>query len=319
MNLHSFSKHHIKVIEEAKLADYTTFRLGGPCKGLIDAQTPEELIEAVKHLAEEGHEYILIGGGSNLVVSDAGLNCYVIRYASTSTLIDRKDAALAVSAATSLDDLALYAAENGLEGINYCSGIPGTVGGAVVGNAGAFGKQIGDVLEQATLLSRQGKLKRVKQKHLGLSYRHSNLKKSDDIVVDVTLKLKAGDKQVLLEEREGFLKLRRQKHPDLSKEPCAGSFFRNVEATSSADIRQAAGWFLDQAGAKALTHGGAYVFDKHANIIIKGEGTSAQDVYELSQKMSTLIKNVYNLDLVREVRFVGKIPGMPNEVETLIW
>ena len=297
------------LIKNAPLSDYTTFRLGGPCKGLIQCETPEELIEAVKDLAASNKDFILIGGGSNLVVSDDGLDCYVIRYFSESPRIAEDENTLTVSGSTILDDLVVFAAEIGLSGINTCSGIPGTVGGAVVGNAGAFGKQIGDVLVSARLLEKDGALTEVGASELEFSYRHSSLKETHDIVVDATLKLDEAETADLLKEREEILKTRADKHPDLSKEPCAGSFFRNIEPTSKAGRRQAAGWFLDQAGGKKLKSGGAYIYDKHANIIIKGKNASAKDVFDLSNQMAALAKKEFNLDLVREVRFVGKIDG----------
>jgi len=308
-----------KLHKHAKLSDYTTFRLGGACRFLIECETPQDLIDTVLELNKSKSEFILIGGGSNLVVSDEGLNCHVIRYFSKAPLIVENEAEMTVTGSTILDDLVIFAAEIGLFGINTCSGIPGTVGGAVVGNAGAFGKQIGDVVVKATLLSKDGTVKEVTGKDLGFTYRHSKLKETDEIVVDVTLSLNEADAAELLKEREDILALRHEKHPDLSKEPCAGSFFRNIEPTSKAGARQAAGWFLEQAGGKSLKAGGAYIYPKHANIIIKGKSASAKDVFDLSQKMAQLAKEKFNLDLVREVRFVGKIDGMPDEVKTLIW
>ena len=154
---------------------------------------------------------------------------------------------------------------------------------------------------------------------LGFKYRYSDLKCSNDIVVEATLELKSGDKDALLKEREEILQTRKEKHPDLTKEPCAGSFFRNIEPTSAAGKREAAGWFLDQAGGKELKAGGAYIFDKHANIIIKGDHCTAKDVFDLSQKMAALAKDKHDLELVREVRFVGNIPDKPGDTTDIIW
>ncbi|HLF18456.1 MAG TPA: UDP-N-acetylmuramate dehydrogenase [Candidatus Omnitrophota bacterium] len=308
-----------EIIKNARLSDYTTFRLGGACKGLINCETPRQLIDAVKELYAKKEKFILIGGGSNLVVADEGLDCHVIRYFSKTPYIEEGDNSLTVSGSTILDDLAVFAAELGYEGINTCSGIPGTVGGAVVGNAGAFGKQIGDMVKSVSLLSSSGTLRTAQAKECGFSYRHSKLKETGDIVVDVTLSFKEGDPAELLKEREGILKTRHEKHPDLAQEPCAGSFFRNIEPTSKAGKRQATGWFLEQAGGKSLKSGGAYIFPKHANIIIKRKNGTAKDVFELHKMMAALAKEKFNLDLIREVRFVGKIHGMPKSVKSIIW
>ncbi len=312
-------KLKIPVKYKEPLRLYTTFQLGGPCRGLITCQTPEQIEQAVDDLNRQTLPFILIGGGSNIVVADNGIDCFVLRYVSETPLINRDGNDLIVSGSTILDHLVQYALEQGLEGINYASGIPGTVGGAVVGNAGAFGKQIGDVVKQVTLLTRQGKKKTVGPEALGFSYRDSNIKQSGDMVLSVRLALKPGDKNKLLEERKETLAIRHEKHPDLATEPCAGSFFRNIEPTSKAGKRQATGWFLEQAGGKDLRHGGAYIFSKHANIIVKGKDCKAQDVYELSRKMAKLAKDAFNLDLVREVRFVGLFTDMPPDAQDVVW
>lgn len=290
----------------ALLSAYTTFQLGGPCKALIECATPDELIQIVQELNKEGMSFLLIGGGSNLVVSDDGLNTTVIRYVSSSPLIERHGNDIIVSASTILDDLAIFCLEDGLNGLNFTTGIPGTVGGAVVGNAGAWGQQVGDVLKSALILDHQGHTKTIGPADFGFTYRHSHLKDTHDIVVSVTFTLKPSDPIVLAQERAEILKKRAEKHPCVSTQPCAGSFFRNIEPTSKAERRQAAGWFLEEAGGKQLKVGGAYVFDKHANIIIKGPSATAQDVHDLHLKMIEIVKEKFGLELSREVRFAGK-------------
>lgn len=298
-------KRNIK--PNARLEDYTTFRLGGPCRALIPCETPEQLESAVKYLVKENYPFILIGGGSNLVVSDDGLDCFVVRFVSARPIIRREGNDLIVAGSTNLDALALYSANECLEGLIYTSGIPGTVGGAVVGNAGAFGKQVGDVLKSATVISRKGEKKELKPAELGFRYRHSGLKETGDIVIEVRFALTPGNKDALLKERQELLNIRHEKHPDLKIYPCAGSFFRNVEPTSKAGKRQAAGWFLEEAGGKNLRVGGAVIFEKHANIIVKAQGCKAQDVLELSKQMVKIVNEKFKFQLEREVRFVGKI------------
>jgi len=294
-------------LDQSPLSSYTTFQLGGSSKGILHVQTPEQLISVVNYLKEHQLPFILIGGGSNLVVSDEGVNCYVIRYLSDEPLIEQDDLSLKVSGSTKLDDLVAYAQNKGMKGINFASGIPGAIGGAVIGNAGAFGKQIGDILKSATLLSFDGSTRVVCNEECEFVYRHSILKETGEIVVSVCLSFQEGDIQELTNERAEILKLRASKHPHLSTHPCAGSFFRNVEPTSKAGKRQAAGWFLEQAGGKSLAQGGALIFDRHANIIVKGEKCTAVDVLNLSEQMRQIVKGEFSIDLVREVRFVGQI------------
>lgn len=313
-------KSNIDIVPSALLSDYTTFRLGGQCQALLKCQTPEELTTVVKLLINHHKKFILIGGGSNLVVSDQGVDCYVIRYLSDSPIVERNKTTLTVSGSTVLDDLVIYAAEHGLQGINYCSGIPGTVGGAVVGNAGAFGKQVGDIVKSVTLIDKTGQIKTVTSDKLGFAYRHSHLKETSDIVISVQLNMSSGSTDELQKERHDILAIRKEKHPDLKQYPCAGSFFRNIEPTSKAGKRQAAGWFLEEAGGKTLQEGGAKIFSKHANIIIKSENCTAEDVLNLSQKMQDVVKNKFDLELVREVRFVGPFKNKPtDEYNTVIW
>jgi UDP-N-acetylmuramate dehydrogenase len=297
-----------------KLSDYTTFKLGGPCLRLIECASPDELTPTIQELKKERAPFLLIGGGSNLVVSDHGLDLTVIRYVSPTPIIERHGHDVTVSASTILGDLALFCVDEGLEGLNYTTGIPGTVGGAVVGNAGAWGKQVGDVLKSAVILDAQGHPKMVGPDYFAFSYRHSKLKETDEIVVSLTFALTPGDPVALAQERAEIFKKRAEKHPS-TDQPCAGSFFRNIEPTSKAERRQASGWFLEEAGAKNLKVGGAYVFEKHANIIIKGPQASAQDVHDLHLKMIDAVKEKFGLQLVREVRFVGKFSNTSESKE----
>ena len=189
----------------------------------------------------------------------------------------------------------------------------------MVGNAGAWGKQVGDVLKSATILDNQGEIKTVGPDYFAFTYRHSQLKETEEIIVTITFALTPGDPIALATERAEILKKRAEKHPDLKTQPCAGSFFRNIEPTSKAERRQASGWFLEEAGAKDLKSGGAIVFDKHANIIIKGPGASAQDVHDLHLKMIEAVKEKFNLQLVREVRFVGKFNNTLQKNQEGFW
>ncbi len=310
---------NLTVKNNAALSDYTTFRLGGPCPSLISCQTAVQLEAVVLRLIKSKEPFILIGSGSNLVVSDEGLSCTVVRYVSPTPFVQKDGTDLIVSGSTLLDDLAKVALDFSLEGINYASGIPGTIGGAIVGNAGAFGKQVGDYLKSVCVITKTGIKKEVDLSYLGFSYRHSKLKETGDIVLWARFGFKDGNKTELARERGEILKIRHEKHPDLETQPCAGSFFRNVEPTSKAERRQATGFFLEEAGGKDLHVGGAVIFDKHANIIIKSNGCTAQNVHDLSLKMAALVKDKFGIELVREVRFVGQFLGKPYEAREIIW
>ena len=305
MNESLLSKESLEVAQNALLRDFTTFRLGGPCRRLIACETARQLEVAVGELAAAGEKFLLIGGGSNLLVSDEGLDVTVIRYYSEKPAVHRHGEILEVDCSMLLDDLAVFAVEHGLDGLVYASGIPGTVGGAIAGNAGAFGKQIGDRTESVLLMDHSGRKRWQSGKDLGFAYRHSRLQNGGEIVATAILKLESGDPSELKKQRAEILDLRRQKHPDWRKQPTAGSFFKNVEPTSAAERRQAAGWFLEQAGAKSMRVGGARIFEKHANIIVTDGDCRAQDVLDLSRQMAAAVKAKFGFELVPEVRVLG--------------
>lgn len=306
MNWASLTEMGVNVMPKALLSAFTTLQLGGPCKYLVSCSVPEHLTAVVAALANAEQDFILIGGGSNLLVSDAGLDAVVVKYGASRPLIWREGNNLEVTGATLLDDLVQYTVEQGLDGLVHCSGIPGTVGGAVAGNAGAFGKQIGDRVESALIMDHRGVVRLEGKEFLGFGYRRSKLQEQNDIVLTCWLRMDTGGRDTLWRQRQEILEMRRQKHPDWHTTRTAGSFFKNVEPSSAAERRQAAGWFLEQAGAKELRVGGARLFDKHANIIVAEERCTAQDVLDLSRKMAEAVKQKFGIELIPEVRVLGR-------------
>ncbi|MDH3981842.1 MAG: UDP-N-acetylmuramate dehydrogenase [Kiritimatiellaceae bacterium] len=295
------------VVPNAAMRNYTTFQLGGACTALIDCPDAASLEASTALLAENGIEFMVIGQGSNLLVSDRGLDCVILRYC----VEENPDVAfdgcrVRVAGSTLLNDLACLSIERGVGDISFCCGIPGTVGGAIAGNAGAFGRQIGDVVESVRLMGLDGQVEEVEAKALQLEYRSSLLKQTGAVILDAVLKLKVCNVQTMQAEQDRIMELRRSKHPDWKTMPCAGSVFRNVEPTSAADRRQAAGWFLEEAGAKDFHVGHAHLFKKHANIIIADEGSRASDVFELTEKMISAVEEKFGFRLEREIKLLGQ-------------
>lgn len=308
MNLASEIKEHfpqLQILENAPLSTVTTFQLGGPCPLLIDNPPAEQLPALIQALNEQKTAFLVIGQGSNLIISDAGLDRAVIRFCSETPDIQHSSGRVTVSGATLLDDFARICVEENLGDLSYCSGIPGTVGGGIAGNAGAFGRQIGDHLVAADILGPDGSVRTVTPSDLAFSYRHSRLKETGEIVLSAVFELPAENKDELLRERERILAFREEHHPDWHEMPCAGSVFRNVEPTSAVERRKAAGHFLEEAGAKQMTVGGAAVFAKHANMIIGGKTCTAQNVYDLCQQMKEAVQKTSGIELIPEVRFLG--------------
>ena len=295
----------LRVSENAPLSKYTTFQLGGPCPLLIEGATAGQLPAIIQLLNKAGQPFLVIGQGANLVVADKGIDQVVIRFCSETPTIKGSGNRVTVSGDTLLDDLALFTIETEAGDLSYCTGIPGTVGGGIAGNAGAFGRQMGDHLISVELLGLDGKVRTVLHDELKFAYRHSKLKETGEIVLSATFDLPSADLAAVRAERERILEFRREHHPDWHKEPCAGSVFRNIEPTSAVERRQAAGRFLEEAGAKTMHVGGARLYEKHANIIVADSGCTAQDVWELSEKMATAVKDKFGIELVREVRFLG--------------
>ncbi len=296
----------VSVVPGARLSDYTTFQLGGSCPMLIECPDGDALVQTAALLADEGIDFMVMGQGSNLLVSDSGVDFVVLRYCAEDQPDLRFEGdSVRVSGNTLLDDLARLTLERGVGDLSYCSGIPGTVGGAIAGNAGAFGRQIGDGVESVQLLDASGTRHEVPGAELGFEYRSSILKQTGGVVLSALLRLQSGDIPTMTAERERILELRRSKHPDWRVMPCAGSVFRNIEPTSAADRRQAAGWFLEEAGAKDFCVGGAHLFDKHANIIVTTPEATARDVFDLTEKMIAAVQEKFGFGLVREIKLLG--------------
>jgi len=292
------------------LKEYTTFRIGGPCRELVTASDVADVSEVILDWNASGIPWRVMGGGSNLLVADAGIPEAVLRVFSDKPAFDRTEGGLSAAAGMSLDELSQWAAEEGLSGLEFASGIPGTVGGGVCGNAGAFGSALGTVLEGVELVSSKGEVNILPREAMEFEYRSSSLQKSGGVLTRVWFRLGQGDPGRLSDAREEILALRREKHPDWRVFPTAGSFFKNLPPAAEGGHRQAAGKFLEEAGAKAMRQGGAYVFEKHANIVIAGDGATARDVAVLTARMAAAVRDQFGIDLTPEVRFWGLSRGL---------
>lgn len=297
-------KHQIPFAENISLDKFTTFRLGGPCPILIRAASSDQLKTIVHILNENNFDFFVFGRGSNVLVSDQGIACPVIHTQIDTPQIQRDDMYLRIFAGTALDDVATFAMEHDLKGINFTSGIPGTIGGAVVGNAGAFGHQIGEAVIEAELITKAGKSMLLKATDLKFAYRDSILKHTDDTLLSTTLKLSAGNHAELQAERAKIMETRRQKHVDYHKVPCAGSFFKNIVKPNGE--RESAGSLLEECGCKELTYGDAAVYHGHANIIINKGRACAKDIVMLSRMMQKRVFEKNGIRLEPEVRLIGK-------------
>ena len=294
----------MKVMKEW-LTDFTTFRLGGPCRELLTVPNAVTAAKVIREWNAAGVGWRVLGGGSNVLVADEGISEAVLRIFSELPDCRLEGDTISVSAGVALDAVSQFAAEEGRMGLAFASGIPGTVGGGICGNAGAFGSQLGDVVERVEVLTREGATKVLRREELVFGYRCSSLQQTGDVVVRAWFRIGTGDRERECAEREEMLAMRREKHPDWRVLPTAGSFFKNLPPEGVGGHRRAAGKFLEDVGAKAMREGGAYVFEKHANIVIAGPGAKARDVAKLTTRMASAVQKKFGFALEPEVRFWG--------------
>ena len=285
-----------QIKKEEPLSRHTTFRVGGPAEYLI---TPEisQIPDVVALCRQYAIPLTVIGNGSNLLVSDAGLRGVVLELGKTASgirILDGED--LAVQAGTLLSETANFAAKNGLSGMEFAAGIPGSLGGAVVMNAGAYGGEMKDILSGVRVLTTAGEIKVRPADELDLSYRHSRMMDEGDIVLDARLNLTQGSEVVIRARMDELRKKRLEKQP--LEYPSAGSTFKRPEGYF-------AGKLIEDAGLRGFRVGDAQVSEKHCGFVInRGEATAAQ-ILELMQQVQERVKETSGVDLEPEVRLLG--------------
>jgi UDP-N-acetylmuramate dehydrogenase len=283
------------------LAPHTTFRIGGPADFFYPASTPEELIKGINTAKEFSLPYFVLGGGSNLLVSDSGFRGLIIKNLCRKVLIQENK--VSAQSGTLLSELVDLSEELGLADLEFAAGIYGTLGGAVYGNAGAFGKAICEVLDEGIILTSKGKLEIVNRDYFEFDYRHSKLKSSRDILLSATLVLQKEDREKIRKKIEENLKVRKSRLPE--EEGSAGSFFKNIKSSKTCSSGVSAGYLLEQVGAKEMRMGDAKVFSKHANIIINAGNATSEQVRNLTRILKEKVKEKFNIELEEEVIYLG--------------
>ncbi|MCL1808038.1 MAG: UDP-N-acetylmuramate dehydrogenase [Oscillospiraceae bacterium] len=272
------------------LSSLTTFRIGGPCEDLHTPDGTERTIELLKKLENP----IVLGGGSNVLASDAGVNAPIIRTAGLNH-IDIDGETIRAGCGAGLPECARAAAARGLTGLEWASGIPGSLGGAVVMNAGAYGGEMSQVVTSALIFNGR---EAVEISSFDFSYRHSVLMEHPSwVVLEVTLKLKWGDPDEIAAKIEQFRKARNEKQPN---QPSAGSFFKRPPGHFAAAL-------IDQCGLKGKTEGGAQVSEKHAGFIINRKGATCEDVLRLASLVRETVFKQTGVELEPEVRLLGEL------------
>jgi len=288
------------------LKNHSNFRIGGPADFFFEAVTIDELRKVVAVARRSGFRYYVIGGGFNLLFDDAGFRGLIIRNACRGLEFDPVTLRLTALGGTPLEDLTALCRTHRLSGLEFLAGIPGTVGGAVYGNAGAFGRSVGEILEEALLLDAAGTEKRaVAPGDFEFGYRDSRLKRSGEVVLSAVFRAVSGEAAAVSACMDSYLALRAERHPSRDM-AYAGSFFKNPLGPDGK--RLAAGKLLELAGAKETTVGGAAVYEGHGNFLYnRGEATAA-DVRRLAAVLKAKVKERFGVELEEEVIFLPAEP-----------
>lgn len=289
----------VEILVAEPMKNHTTFRIGGPADALALPKTPEEVAEVVRFCHEHAQPYYVLGNGSNLLVSDEGYRGLVLQLYRNFNDIQVNGETITVQSGAMLAAVARTAYQTGLTGLEFASGIPGTIGGAVVMNAGAYGGEMKNVLKEVTVLTKEGEVLVIPAKALELGYRTSVIPKNGWIVLGAVLQLKKGDKEQILARMEELKEQRITKQPlDL---PSAGSTFKRPEGYF-------AGKLIMDAGLRGFTVGGAQVSEKHCGFVVNRGNATAADVWELICEVKRRVKEMTGVELEPEVKLLGDFP-----------
>ncbi|WP_078430660.1 UDP-N-acetylmuramate dehydrogenase [Alkalihalobacterium alkalinitrilicum] len=286
-----------KVLVQEPLANHTTWKIGGPAEVLVEPKNIAALKKLMGIIRRENIPWRVIGRGSNLLVSDLGIEGVVIKLGDGISHLEIDGEEITVGGGYSVIKLAMVISKKGLSGLEFASGIPGSVGGAVFMNAGAHGSDISQILSKAHILFEDGTMKWLTNEELDFSYRTSKLQKENGICVEATFQLKAGNRDEIVRVMQKNKDYRRVSQP--WNYPCAGSVFRNP-------LPNYAGQLIEKAGLKGFQLGGAQVSDMHGNFIVNVADAKADDVLSLIQHIKNTIREKFAVEIETEVEIVGK-------------
>lgn len=281
--------------EQEPLAAHTTFKIGGPAAVFIQPAQEDQLCSAIALCRELSVPYYVLGNGSNTLFGDKGWNGAVICLAGLRGEVHQEGDNLWAPAGMPLNMLCMAALRASLTGLEFAYGIPGTVGGAVYMNAGAYGGEMKDVLVSVRHLNAQGEIVETPASELDLGYRHSIFEDNGDCILSAQVRLAPGDAQKISEQMNDLMGRRRDKQP-LDK-PSAGSTFKRP-------VGAFAGALIDQCGLRGYRHGGAAISEKHCGFVVNLGGATCADVLALCQEVQTIVKEKTGFTLEKEIRVV---------------
>lgn len=286
-----------RVREEEYLRHHTTFKIGGPADLFVEPTTMAELSFALRTIHEFDVPVTIIGCGSNILVKDGGIRGAVVSVRHMTQIMDCNDNVLCIGSGYMLKDASEFAWENGLTGLEFAIGIPGTLGGAVFMNAGAYDGEMSHVVTAVRAVDFQGNIKEYDASHLDFGYRHSVFHDNHEVIGEVIMTLKLGDKNVIKARMDELTEKRESKQP--LEFASAGSTFKRPPGYF-------AGTLIEQTGLKGLSVGDAQVSHKHAGFVINTGSASAKDVLDLIAEVQRRVYDQHGVHLEPEVRMIGE-------------
>lgn len=286
-----------RLLENEPMRQHTTFAVGGPADILVLPTSIEEIVLAVRYAREFNLPLTILGGGSNVLVLDGGIRGIVIQLQNMKATLQCQEKLVIASAGFMLADVCQFAQKNGLGGASFSCGIPGTIGGAVFMNAGAYEGEMSQIVSHVRTVNEKGEVCSYDATACAFSYRHSRFQETNEIIVEVELALKKEDPLVIQQRMDELMKRRRSKQP--LEMASAGSTFKRPQG-------HFAGTLIDHAGLKGLTYGGAQVSTKHAGFVVNTGKATAQDVLTVIRMVQERVASVHGVQLETEVRILGE-------------
>jgi UDP-N-acetylmuramate dehydrogenase len=301
-DIQQFFRGHIALHEP--LSKYTSFRIGGPADYYLEPADKEDAVAIIRYLEQQETMYLIIGKGSNMLVSDDGVRGAVINLEEGLSHIGMQGERVVVEAGLSIARFVDFCIHQGFKGVEMLPGIPGTIGGAVIMNAGAYGGEISDYLVSVEVL-RNGEVVMVSKQEAGFSYRHSDF--HGDIVLGAVFELPRGDKSEIMKIRRDLLIKRNRSQP--VNFPNSGSMFKNPQGTFAAKL-------IEEAGLKGKRAGNAQISEKHGNFIVNHGNATAEDVLTLIESARSAVHKKFNISLELEVKLIGFDEHVERQVYT---
>ena len=284
-------------IFEAPMSEHTTFKIGGKADVLIFPSTIEEVVNILKLIAESKIPLTILGNGSNVLVRDNGIRGAVVKFNGKFANIKRDGNRLIVGAGAKLKDISLFAADNALAGMEFAIGIPGSIGGAIFMNAGAYGGEMKNIVSKVRAVSKTGDIAEFNLHELDLGYRRSIFQTNGYAICEIELQLEHGNVDEIKEHMDDFTQRRESKQP--LEYPSAGSTFKRPEGYF-------AGTLIDKTGLKGLRVGDAMVSEKHAGFVVNAGHATAADVLNLIDEVKRRVYEMHGVMLSPEVRIIGE-------------